>query len=267
MAAREIQCFCLRQLILTLTSLGGFRFLVPGICQAEPVSAYSSIRKRLQDNPQAKVLDLGCCFGHDARQLLKDGVRADQIVACDLVPDLITLGFELFGDKRDQGHNRGMTWEKVDIFNKDDVERIKQPHGYDAIYVGSFLHLFPFEWQQKAMAAVNSLLSEEKGSVVWGRQIGVELGKAGAMERISKPYRGPTGIDANADGTQQSPFFHDEATLQKLFDGASHDGWEADVKTYEFSNERGFQKGEGEQMIAPGLADAMKRLAFAFSRK
>ncbi|UZJ53137.1 hypothetical protein CBS101457_002457 [Exobasidium rhododendri] len=252
--------------------LGGFRFLNPGIAFAGPPGTYASVVSHLKNNPKAKVLDLGCCFGHDARQLIKDGVRSDQITACDLLPELIELGFDLFGDEKGKGKIEGLQWEKVDIFNQQDIEKIRQPNGYHAAYVGSFIHLFPLQWQEKVVEAIGELLSKDKGSIVWGRQVGVEEGKAGPMARIVKSSRGPTGIQADEDGCRESPFYHDANTLKKLFiDHDSTIGWDGQVILYDWKLERGADSllagADGEQMISPNLVDRMKRLTFAFTRK
>jgi SAM-dependent methyltransferase len=258
--------------VCSLPFTGGFRFLIPGIAHAGPPGAYKSIVAHLKENPEAKVLDLGCCFGHDARQLLKDGVRPDQITACDLLPELIGFGFELFGDEKDKGHLKGLQWEKVDIFKQSDIDKIKQPGGYHAIYVGSFIHLFPLQWQQKAVEAVSELLSKDKGSIVWGRQVGVEDGSAGPQNRIVEKSRGPTGVETAEDGSRESPFYHDTVSLKNLFDAQdSSSDWDGQVVLYHWKEERGAAKllseADGEEMIAPEQVGRMRRLSFAFVRK
>lgn len=249
--------------------LGSFRFINPGISQAGTDEAYGSIVAHLKVNEEAKVLDLGCCFGHDARQLIKDGVRPSQIVACDLLSELINYGYELFGDEKDQGHLKGLRWERVDVFNKDDIKRISQPNGYYAIYTGSFIHLFPLEWQQKAIASMKSLLSKEKSSKMWGRQVGVEEGKAGPKDRIVKESRGPIGIKENDDGFRDSPFYHDVTSLKKLFEGSEPENWDSQVLFYDWKAEKGadYSKATGETMISPGEAQVMLRLKFVFTQK
>lgn len=247
---------------------GSFRFINPGSSQAGVNNTYGSIVEHLKVNENAKVLDLGCCFGHDARQLLKDGVRPSQIVACDLLPELINYGFELFGDEKDQGHLKGLRWEKVDVFNQEDIQRISQPNGYYAIYTGSFIHLFPLKWQEKAVAAMKSLLSKEKGSQMWGRQVGVEKGKAGPKDRIVKGSRGPIGITEDEDGTRESPFYHDVISLKKLFEGSEPNEWDSQIVYNEWEAEKGtdYSSATGEVMIASD-AQKMLRLKFVFSRK
>lgn len=224
----------------------------------------------LKSNRVDKVLDLGCCFGHDARQLLKDGVQPTQIVACDLVPELINLGFDMFGDEKDKGHLRGLAWEKVDVFNQNDIEKIKQPNGYHAIYIGSFIHLFPLEYQKKVVTALDQLLSKEKGSKIWGRQTGTEQGQAGPRQRIVNGSRGPVGIPENEDGTRESAYAHDVNTLKSLFEEQETGSWNAEVLSYDLKSERGGEmmwKGDGEVMIDAAQANATKRLTFVVTRK
>ena len=201
--------------------------------------------------------------------MIKDGVEPGQIVACDLLPELLELGFELFGDSKDSPYLQGLTLEKVDIFNQSDTDKITTPNGYHAIYVGSFIHLFPLAWQQKTLAALEKLLSKERGSVIWGRQVGMEEGKAGARQRITKGSRGPTGIEENIDGTKDSPYFHDINTLKKLFNDAHPAGWQSEVVLYDWKMEMGPKAtdADGAQMIDTDLIKLMKRLSFAFFRK
>lgn len=248
---------------------GAFRFLNPGIAHAGPSGAYRSVLDHLKANPSAKVLDLGCCFGHDARQLVKDGTKPDQIVACDLLPELMQLGFEMFGDVKDEAHLKGMRWEKVDVFSQQDIDKIRQPNGYHAIYVGSFIHLFPLEHQQKAVAAMELLLSKEKGSKIWGRQVGAEPGKAGPRDRIVKGSRGPVGIQEDEDGSRPSAFYHDVASLQKLFEEGHPETWDAEVVLYDWMGEKGadIKGGDGAVMISPAEAGTMKRLTFVVVRR
>jgi hypothetical protein len=224
----------------------------------------------LKANRVAKVLDLGCCFGHDARQLLKDGVQPTQIVACDLLPELLDLGFKMFGDEKDKGHLRGLTWDKVDVFNQQDIEKIKVPDGYHAIYIGSFIHLFPLEYQKKVVIALDQLLSQEKGSKVWGRQTGTEQGQAGPRQRVVKGSRGPVGIPENEDGTRESAYCHDVDTLKNLFEEQGSGSWDAKVLRYDLKSEKGgdmMWKGDGEVMIDAASADATKRLTFVVTRR
>lgn len=256
-------------MLIQTSNTGAFRFVVPGIARAGPSGTYSSVVSHLKGNRDKKVLDLGCCFGHDARQLLKDGVNPDQVVACDLVPELIKLGFELFGDEKDESHLKGLRWETVDVFKQSDVDKIRTSGGYHAIYVGSFIHLFPLDWQQKTVTVLDSLLSKEKGSVIWGRQVGTKEGVSGPRDRIEKGSRGPTGVDESEDGTKDSPYYHDVNTLQKLFDDTRPGQWEANVDLYDWKMERGStdNPGDGAQMIDPKMIPLMKRLSFAFVRK
>lgn len=46
-----------------------------------------------------KILDVGCCFGQDIRNLLLDGVPSNKIVALDVHDGYWNLSKELFGDK------------------------------------------------------------------------------------------------------------------------------------------------------------------------
>lgn len=126
-----------------------FHFIVPGIRIAAPEGIYETVIERLSGPGDKKILDLGCCFGQDARAIAQDGVNPSQIVASDLLQHFLDLGFDLFEDKEDQGKIKGMKFQKADVFNEEDLKSLRLLAGkdgkegrYDFIYVGSFLHLF-----------------------------------------------------------------------------------------------------------------------------
>jgi len=55
-----------------------------------------------KSDPEALLLDIGCCMGTDVRKASFDGFPGPQIFACDLLPEFIALGYKLFCDKNTQ---------------------------------------------------------------------------------------------------------------------------------------------------------------------
>ena len=145
--------------------------------------SYSRILSTLKDpNSHHTLLDLGCCFAQDIRKLIYDGVPSERLYACDLEQTFIDLGYELFADRRTC---------KTHFFTADVLKEggtLDNIEGnIDAIYTGSFLHLFNWEDQVKICKRIVKTLKPQKGSIVFGRQTGNINGQVteGAINKIS----------------------------------------------------------------------------------
>jgi 2-polyprenyl-3-methyl-5-hydroxy-6-metoxy-1,4-benzoquinol methylase len=152
--------------------IGQFRFLNLSLKDFEE---YSDILRRLQEGQ--RLLDLGCCFGQEIRQLVSDGAPADNIYGCDLREEYITLGYKLFNDK-DTLKANFLTANILDA-----TSALTELRGqFDMIWTGSFFHLWGYEDQIKVSKIVASLLRPQAGSMILGRQMGAvkvaELGTA-----------------------------------------------------------------------------------------
>lgn len=67
--------------------------------QVDRLAVYKQIRSTFTDNYPPHVVELGCCFGTDVRQLLLDGLPSENILVVDLFPGYWDLGFDLFQDR------------------------------------------------------------------------------------------------------------------------------------------------------------------------
>jgi SAM-dependent methyltransferase len=142
--------------------IGQFRFLDLSLNQTKE---YSDILQRLQQGQ--KLLDMACCFGQEIRQLVADGAPSENIYGCDLREEYIHLGYKLFGDQ-DTLRTKFIT---ANIF--DEKSALTELQGqFDMIYAGSFFHLWGYEDQVKASKSVAQLLRPQKGSTIYGRQVG-----------------------------------------------------------------------------------------------
>jgi SAM-dependent methyltransferase len=142
--------------------IGQFRFLDLSLNQTKE---YSDILQRLRQGQ--KLLDMACCFGQEIRQLVADGAPSENIYGCDLREEYIQLGYKLFGDQ-DTLQTKFIT---ANIF--DATSALTELHGqFDMIYAGSFFHLWGYEDQVKTSKAVARLLRPQKGSTIYGRQVG-----------------------------------------------------------------------------------------------
>ncbi|KAI9693608.1 MAG: hypothetical protein M1822_002879 [Bathelium mastoideum] len=111
-----------------------------------------------------------------------DGAPASNLYGSDLSAGFIELGYELFLDK----DKFGATFIPADIF--DPNSNLKQLDGkIDIIQASSFFHLFDRNTQIELAKHVIALLKPQKGSLLFGRQVGrVEAGEVTAQ---SNPNR------------------------------------------------------------------------------
>lgn len=147
---------------------------------------YDEIVKRLK-TPGTVYLDVGCCFGQDLRQLVLDGVPAENLTGLDIEGALMEQGYELFRDRQTlpsrfvvadvfKGTSQGGEWA--------DMEK----RGVDVVHCSAFFHLFPLEDQARAARQIAKLV--KTGGVILGRQIGsVKPGDLTAIQAGSSSYR------------------------------------------------------------------------------
>jgi SAM-dependent methyltransferase len=128
--------------------IGQFRFLDLSLRKFEE---YPEVLKRLQEGQ--RLLDLGCCFGQEVRQLVADGAPAENIFGCDLREEYITLGYKLFCDE----DTLKSTFITANIF--DATSPLTALKGqFDMVFAGSFFHLWGYEDQVKVYKLVVGLL-------------------------------------------------------------------------------------------------------------
>ena len=143
--------------------IGKYTFLDFSIGQAEE---YNEVLERIKSGH--KLLDLGCCFGQDVRKIVYDGAPAEKITATELERGFIEMGYELFRDKG------SLTTKFIagDFFATRESEL---PSGtFDIVHAASFYHLFNWDEQVEVLAKTVRLLKQAPGSMIFGRQYGVE---------------------------------------------------------------------------------------------
>ncbi|PVH89870.1 hypothetical protein DL98DRAFT_601378 [Cadophora sp. DSE1049] len=144
--------------------IGQLRFLVLTLSESP---SYSAILTHLKNDPNAKLLDLGCCFGQDIRKLIYDGAPASSIYGAELRSEFIELGFDCFRDRE----TIGATFLTANIFDPDSP--LKGLEGkMNVVNIGLFLHQFDWNGQCKACERIVALLKPEKGVLVIGQQVG-----------------------------------------------------------------------------------------------
>jgi len=142
--------------------IGMYRFLDMDIITS-PV--YGEVVQRVKNGE--KLLDLGCCFGQELRQLAFNGVPTENLYGSDLRMDFMELGYDLFLD-RDKLEAKFIA---ADIFDEDSDLKLLDGQ-INIIHTGSFFHLFTWNEQVQIAKRVIRLLKPQPNSMVIGRQIG-----------------------------------------------------------------------------------------------
>jgi len=198
----------------------GFRFTTLKISR---LPAYQRALQILQKNPDAVLLDIGCCFGNDLRKAVVDGWPVKNAIASDLHAEFWDYGHELFkstpktfpaafvpGDAFDSAliEPREPFYSKPPTPRPSDLGSLKsltplQGH-VSAIHASSFFHLFNEEKQLLLAKQVVTLLSPEPGSIIFGAHGG-------------RPVKGLRTEMLNSRGGYM--FCHSPESWKDLWDG------------------------------------------------
>jgi hypothetical protein len=152
------------------------------------------------------MLDLGCAFGHIARNLLYDGAPDGNIISADLRQEFWELGYQLFRD-RETFHGQ---FHQGDIF---DPQYLVQLDGrIDIVHTSSFFHLFDLPSQQRIVERLMKLVSSKPGTTIFGRQVG---------NIIPRHYQHPTrgGL----------LYQHSEESFKAMFEDIAPGQWDVQV--------------------------------------
>ncbi|KAG9317888.1 hypothetical protein JVU11DRAFT_2117 [Chiua virens] len=167
-----------------------FTFLEHGMAV---LPVYESVLKLGRERIDGLLLDVGACFGVDARKAAADGYPLKNIITTDLHQvRVFGLGHDLF---RTTPTSYPISFVAGDIFNPE-ILRVFSP--FDAlpqterpdlptltslnplaghcaaIYAGNVFHLFSEENQRHLASALAGLLSPLPGSVICGIQAGTQ---------------------------------------------------------------------------------------------
>lgn len=135
---------------------------------------------------------------------------SSNLIGVDLHAEFHTLGYELF---RDQSTLKAQ-FISQSIFDK---TFLPEWHGkIDIIYMGAFLHLFKIEQQRVILQQIMRLMRVRKGSMVFGRHVGAEMG-------------GKIKLNEKWD-----LFGHSEETIKGLWREECGDEWEVESQLVPF---------------------------------
>ncbi|KAG2147540.1 hypothetical protein DEU56DRAFT_126994 [Suillus clintonianus] len=209
----------------------GFVFLRVNIT-SNPL--YDYILKLGRERPDAVLLDIGCCFGVDARRAAADGFPAKNIIASDIRNEFLELSHELFrttpasypgcllpGDVLDpeflsiaKPSNDVSPAPAIDLSS---LKSLNPLHGrISAINATRLFHLFTEDKQLHLAKALAGLLSAQPGSVICGHQVGI-LEKGISVAKIS--------------GSEHRSFCHSPKTWTSLWDGEVFEKGSVKVET------------------------------------
>lgn len=149
---------------------------------------YQSVLQLGGNRRSALLLDLGCCFGNDARKAVADGWPVTQIISTDIRQEFWDLGHVLFRSTPRSFPSPFVAGDCLDpTFLSSEPETTSQLppdlssltslndlHGkLTAIHASSIFHLFSAEQQASLVRAVAALLSPVPGSIVFGSHVGL----------------------------------------------------------------------------------------------
>ncbi|KDR76359.1 hypothetical protein GALMADRAFT_67446 [Galerina marginata CBS 339.88] len=151
--------------------------------------AYKHALKLLQDRKDPILLDIGCCFGNDARKAVVDGWAVQNVVASDLQQGFWNCGHELFKSTPETFPAAFIPGDVFDpVMLTLPTPEAPQPsldaplpplntltsltpltQRVSAIHASSFFHLFQEDRQLELAHRLAALLRPEKGSVIFGQ--------------------------------------------------------------------------------------------------
>ncbi|KAJ5388993.1 uncharacterized protein N7496_000061 [Penicillium cataractarum] len=148
-------------------------------------------------NNGEKLLDLGCAFGQELRQLIYDGAPSENLYGSDLRREFLDLGYDLFLD-RSISKSHFISADVLDD-NSDLVTELKDQLGI--VYISLFLHVFDFDKQVTVAKRVLDLLEAKPGSLIVCRVV---------MCRDQETL--------NATSARLPYYYHDLASWERLWE-------------------------------------------------
>ncbi|KAF8962729.1 hypothetical protein BDZ97DRAFT_1920297 [Flammula alnicola] len=189
---------------------------------------YKEALKLLNERNDPILLDIGCCFGNDARKAVVDGWPVQNVIASDY--DKTFPAAFIAGDVFDPATvaPRGAFITESEI---------------SAIHASSFFHLFSEERQLVLAQRLASLLSPMKGSVIFGQHIANPV--KGFRTEATWKASAPTAPSPGSEVSQHGMFCHSPESWKKM--------WFEDV----FAGEDG--KGEDRVKVDAELTEVIGR--------
>ncbi|KAL2826215.1 hypothetical protein BDW59DRAFT_161054 [Aspergillus cavernicola] len=161
-----------------------------------------------------KLLDLGCAFGQELRQLIFDGAPPENLYGSDIQQDFLNLGYELFLDRTTLPEFQLIA---ADILDKQSALFTRLAGKLNIAYISLFLHVFDFETQVSVAENVLDLLAAEPGSLIVCRVTACRDQNVLTATKGRMPY-----------------YYHDLASWERLWDQvARNTGLKLSIDTWE----------------------------------
>ncbi|KAL2783209.1 hypothetical protein BJX66DRAFT_345152 [Aspergillus keveii] len=173
--------------------IGQFSFVELSIAESP---YYREILERVKKGD--KLLDLGCAFGQELRQLMFDGAPPTNLYGSDLQQDFLKLGHDLFLDRSILPDSQLIA---ADILDKSSALFSRLQGKLNIVYISLFLHVFDWETQVTVLENVLDLLAASPGSLIVCRVIACRDQAVLNMNYERMPY-----------------YYHDLASWKKLWD-------------------------------------------------
>ncbi|KAF8510351.1 hypothetical protein BU17DRAFT_70090 [Hysterangium stoloniferum] len=144
--------------------------------------AYETVLKIGKERPNAVFLDLGCCFGNDARKAVADGypIQNDSMIwgisflRRIRTHILFTFCSDIFDPDFLSPESGGISTQIGQPPSLDTLTSLLPlQHHISVIHTSSVFHLFDESQQRKLARLLGVLLSPLPGSIILGSQIGV----------------------------------------------------------------------------------------------
>ncbi|KAJ5223943.1 hypothetical protein N7468_008485 [Penicillium chermesinum] len=143
--------------IFPYACVGKFSFLQLSIASSP---CYPEMLDRVKNGD--KLLDLGCAFGQELRQLIYDGAPCSNLYGSDLRPEFLELGYDLFLDHDKMGDQMISS----DILDRNSNLMVQLSGQLNIVYVSLFLHVFDWETQVAVARNIFDLLAAKPGSLL-----------------------------------------------------------------------------------------------------
>ncbi|KAG9317905.1 hypothetical protein JVU11DRAFT_2135 [Chiua virens] len=207
--------------VLPFPCIRSFTFLQPGIATLPEYEQIIKLGQERQDSG-AILLDIGCCFGVDARKAATDGFPLKNIVTSDLKQEFFDMGHALF---KTTPETYPISFIAGDAFDPNMLQVVPPFDGPPSterpnlsaltslnplagrcvvIFASNFFHLFSEINQLHLAKALAGLLSARPGSMICG-------------EHAGKSQKG--FIRHEFSGKEYHTFAHSPETWNAVWDG------------------------------------------------
>ncbi|ORY51004.1 hypothetical protein BCR33DRAFT_734147 [Rhizoclosmatium globosum] len=189
--------------------------LMFGTPRADSHPAYETIKHQFS-NPSFTVLELGCCYGTDARKMISDGLASSNLTVSDLHSAYFDIGETvLFAGCPPVTATKVWGDLAVPVSTTDVVATNNLQSAFNAVSAQAILHVFTFQQSSDFLAQIHRCL--KPNGILFGTCVAaVSLDSTPAVSREWGVI--PTkGLENRTEGTRR--YLHSRDSLTKLLTG------------------------------------------------